>query len=269
LTVAAVVGVKSLLQDAFYEKHGVKLGFMSAFVKAAASALQEVPAVNGVIDGQEIIYRCASSTSCWCCCGSSTVSEATALQLASAAAPGQRVLLGGAVQRCSCYSCISAAASLLQRGEEARAEVLTMAWVRLEHSCWCGSVHPVWFCAGTTLTSPLQWPLPRAWWFQCCAAWTSSALQRWRRCVCTRVCQLLQWGVAALGWVQEGCGAVGGGGGGGSAGWASTNLQRWKRRVGAGKDCCAVRCHCGDVAVMEHDCKSYVQYVFECHLETK
>jgi 2-oxoglutarate dehydrogenase E2 component (dihydrolipoamide succinyltransferase) len=37
----------------------VKLGFMSAFVKAAASALQEVPAVNGVIDGQEIIYRCA------------------------------------------------------------------------------------------------------------------------------------------------------------------------------------------------------------------
>lgn len=47
-----------LLQDAFYEKHGVKLGFMSAFVKAAASALQEVPAVNAVIDGQEIIYRC-------------------------------------------------------------------------------------------------------------------------------------------------------------------------------------------------------------------
>ncbi len=46
-----------LVQDAFYEKHGVKLGFMSAFVKAAASALQEVPAVNAVIDGQEIIYR--------------------------------------------------------------------------------------------------------------------------------------------------------------------------------------------------------------------
>lgn len=42
----------------FFEKHGVKLGFMSAFVKAAASALVEVPAVNAVIDGQEIIYRC-------------------------------------------------------------------------------------------------------------------------------------------------------------------------------------------------------------------
>eukprot|EP00983_Pelagomonas_calceolata_P083614 1156198-Pelagomonas_calceolata.AAC.5 len=33
--------------DAFLEKHGVKLGFMSAFVKASAYALQEVPAVNG------------------------------------------------------------------------------------------------------------------------------------------------------------------------------------------------------------------------------
>lgn len=52
-----IVLYSHFLQDAFYEKHGVKLGFMSAFVKAAASALQEVPAVNGVIDGQEIIYR--------------------------------------------------------------------------------------------------------------------------------------------------------------------------------------------------------------------
>jgi 2-oxoglutarate dehydrogenase E2 component (dihydrolipoamide succinyltransferase) len=45
------------VQDVFFEKHGVKLGFMSAFVKAAASALQEVPAVNAVIDGSDIIYR--------------------------------------------------------------------------------------------------------------------------------------------------------------------------------------------------------------------
>jgi hypothetical protein len=44
-------------QDAFLDKHGVKLGFMSAFVKGAASALQEVPAVNGVIEGDEIVYR--------------------------------------------------------------------------------------------------------------------------------------------------------------------------------------------------------------------
>ena len=44
-------------QDAFLERHGVKLGFMSAFVKAAGAALQYVPAVNGVIDGGDIIYR--------------------------------------------------------------------------------------------------------------------------------------------------------------------------------------------------------------------
>lgn len=44
----------------FLEKHGVKLGFMSAFVKAAASALIEVPAVNAVIDGNEIVYRWGS-----------------------------------------------------------------------------------------------------------------------------------------------------------------------------------------------------------------
>ncbi len=44
-------------QDVFVERHGVKLGFMSAFVKAAAQALQEIPAVNAVIDGDEIVYR--------------------------------------------------------------------------------------------------------------------------------------------------------------------------------------------------------------------
>lgn len=44
-------------KDAFLDKYGVKLGFMSAFVKAAALALSEVPAVNAVIDGNEIVYR--------------------------------------------------------------------------------------------------------------------------------------------------------------------------------------------------------------------
>ena len=44
-------------QDLFLETHGVKLGFMSAFVKASADALLKVPAVNAVIDGDEIIYR--------------------------------------------------------------------------------------------------------------------------------------------------------------------------------------------------------------------
>lgn len=46
-------------KDAFQEKHGVKLGFMSAFVKASTAALQELPAVNAYIDDEtkEIVYR--------------------------------------------------------------------------------------------------------------------------------------------------------------------------------------------------------------------
>ena len=46
-------------KDAFQDRHGVKLGFMSAFVKAATAALQEVPAVNAYIDDSagEIVYR--------------------------------------------------------------------------------------------------------------------------------------------------------------------------------------------------------------------
>lgn len=44
-------------KDGFLERHGVKLGFMSAFVKASVNALQSVPAVNGVIEGDSIVYR--------------------------------------------------------------------------------------------------------------------------------------------------------------------------------------------------------------------
>ncbi|KAG0593849.1 hypothetical protein M758_UG024900 [Ceratodon purpureus] len=44
-------------KDLFQEKHGVKLGFMSGFVKAAVSALKQFPAVNAVIDGDDILYR--------------------------------------------------------------------------------------------------------------------------------------------------------------------------------------------------------------------
>ncbi|KAI3436610.1 hypothetical protein D9Q98_006027 [Chlorella vulgaris] len=52
-----VMEMRRELKDAFLERHGVKLGFMSAFVKAAGAALQYVPSVNGVIDNNEIIYR--------------------------------------------------------------------------------------------------------------------------------------------------------------------------------------------------------------------
>lgn len=49
--------MRNKYKDEFLESHGVKLGFMSAFVKASANALQYVPAVNGVIEEDEILYR--------------------------------------------------------------------------------------------------------------------------------------------------------------------------------------------------------------------
>ncbi|KAL6761171.1 dihydrolipoamide succinyltransferase [Haematococcus lacustris] len=54
---SSLMQMRSQYKDLFLEKHGVKLGFMSAFIKASAYALNEVPAVNGVIDGDEIVYR--------------------------------------------------------------------------------------------------------------------------------------------------------------------------------------------------------------------
>ena len=53
----AVMEARSRLKDAFEKKHGVKLGFMSFFVKAAIVALKELPAVNGQIDGEDIVYK--------------------------------------------------------------------------------------------------------------------------------------------------------------------------------------------------------------------
>eukprot|EP00591_Stephanopyxis_turris_P006223 CAMPEP_0195526186 /NCGR_PEP_ID=MMETSP0794_2-20130614/27092_1 /TAXON_ID=515487 /ORGANISM="Stephanopyxis turris, Strain CCMP 815" /LENGTH=403 /DNA_ID=CAMNT_0040656811 /DNA_START=272 /DNA_END=1483 /DNA_ORIENTATION=+ len=51
--------IRSRHKDEFTEKHGIKLGFMSAFVKASTKALQEIPAVNAYIDDatKEIVYR--------------------------------------------------------------------------------------------------------------------------------------------------------------------------------------------------------------------
>ena len=43
--------------DAFQKKYGLKLGFMSAFCKASAYALQDQPVVNAVIEENEIVYR--------------------------------------------------------------------------------------------------------------------------------------------------------------------------------------------------------------------
>ncbi|KAK7493400.1 hypothetical protein BaRGS_00015300, partial [Batillaria attramentaria] len=52
-----IMEMRSKHKDAFQKKFGLKLGFMSAFVKAAAFALQDQPVVNAVIDDQEILYR--------------------------------------------------------------------------------------------------------------------------------------------------------------------------------------------------------------------
>ncbi|XP_051265976.1 dihydrolipoyllysine-residue succinyltransferase component of 2-oxoglutarate dehydrogenase complex, mitochondrial [Dicentrarchus labrax] len=51
--------MRTVYKDAFLKKHSIKLGFMSAFVKAAAYALTDQPAVNAVIDDttKEIVYR--------------------------------------------------------------------------------------------------------------------------------------------------------------------------------------------------------------------
>jgi len=43
--------------EAFTKKHGLKLGFMSPFIKASAFALRDQPVVNAVIDETEIVYR--------------------------------------------------------------------------------------------------------------------------------------------------------------------------------------------------------------------
>ncbi len=54
---SAVMTMRSEYKEIFQKKHGVKLGFMSFFVKACVAALKEIPAVNAEIDGTDIIYK--------------------------------------------------------------------------------------------------------------------------------------------------------------------------------------------------------------------
>lgn len=53
----AVMTARKQYQDAFVKKNGIKLGFMSFFAKACVTALKELPAVNGSIEGDEIVYK--------------------------------------------------------------------------------------------------------------------------------------------------------------------------------------------------------------------
>ena len=52
-----VMALRDRYRDTFERRHGVRLGFMSFFVKAAIAALKELPAVNAEIDGDEIVYK--------------------------------------------------------------------------------------------------------------------------------------------------------------------------------------------------------------------
>ncbi|AIC12316.1 dihydrolipoyllysine-residue succinyltransferase [Xylella fastidiosa subsp. morus] len=57
INLAKVSNIRKELQEEFQKAHGIKLGFMSFFVKAAANALQRFPLVNASIDGTDIIYH--------------------------------------------------------------------------------------------------------------------------------------------------------------------------------------------------------------------
>lgn len=54
---SALIDLRSEYKDVFEKRHGARLGYMSAFVKACTVALQEQPEVNGFIDGDDIVYR--------------------------------------------------------------------------------------------------------------------------------------------------------------------------------------------------------------------
>lgn len=52
-----VMDLRAKYKDQFEKKHGVKLGFMSFFVKAAVAALKQYPVVNASVDGEDIVYH--------------------------------------------------------------------------------------------------------------------------------------------------------------------------------------------------------------------
>ena len=53
----AVMALRQRYQEPFTAKHGIKLGFMSFFVKASVEALRQFPALNASVDGNDIIYH--------------------------------------------------------------------------------------------------------------------------------------------------------------------------------------------------------------------
>ncbi|MBV9862058.1 MAG: 2-oxoglutarate dehydrogenase complex dihydrolipoyllysine-residue succinyltransferase [Alphaproteobacteria bacterium] len=57
IDMSQAIALRERWRDGFEKKHGVRLGFMSIFVKAAIVALKELPAVNAEIDGEDIVYK--------------------------------------------------------------------------------------------------------------------------------------------------------------------------------------------------------------------
>ena len=57
VNMAPVMEMRKKFQDAFSKEHGVKIGFMSFFVKAAVHALKKYPVINASVDGNDILYH--------------------------------------------------------------------------------------------------------------------------------------------------------------------------------------------------------------------
>jgi 2-oxoglutarate dehydrogenase E2 component (dihydrolipoamide succinyltransferase) len=57
INMAPVMDMRKRMQDRFEKEHGVKLGFMSFFVKAAVHALKKFPMLNASVDGNDIVYH--------------------------------------------------------------------------------------------------------------------------------------------------------------------------------------------------------------------
>ena len=57
IDMSALMDARNKAQEAFTKKHGVKLGFMSFFVKAAIAAMKQYPIVNASVDGEDIVYH--------------------------------------------------------------------------------------------------------------------------------------------------------------------------------------------------------------------
>lgn len=57
IDMSAILTMRGSYKEAFEKKYGVKLGFMSFFVKAAVEALKKFPAVNAYLDGEDIVYH--------------------------------------------------------------------------------------------------------------------------------------------------------------------------------------------------------------------